>query len=77
MVMGGMPGVCCCLGRVFVWFIFWGSSVLLLCGCRFFFGSSPAWNVVVKLVKLSLNNSRSVFNSFIRFVISNEWGLIP
>ena len=43
---------------------------MLLCGCRFFFKSGPAWGLVVKLVKLSLNNSSSVFNSFIRFVMS-------
>ena len=48
---------------------FFGSSVSLLCGCRFFFGSGPVWNLVVQLVKLSLNNSSRVFNSFTRFVI--------
>ena len=61
--MGGMPRAYYCL----VYFL--GSSVLLLCGCRFFFGSGPAWSLVVKLVKLSFNNSSRVFNSFIRFVI--------
>ena len=37
------------------------SSVLLLCGCKFFFRSGPAWSLVVKLVKLSLNNLSRVF----------------
>ena len=75
-VMGGMPGVCCCLGRVIVWFILGGSSVSLQCGYRFFFGSGPAWSLVVMLVKLSLNNSSRVFNSFIRSLMS-KWGVIP
>ena len=78
-MMGGMLGVCCSLGWVFgffpPFFLFWPLASLL-CGWRFYFVSGSVWGLVVKLVKLSLSNSSSVFNSFIKFILL-KWVIIP